>query len=463
MLRSLRIARLLILSVATTLVLLGSYPDASDVRRNPAGCQQISATMIFGGSALAAGLVETITPAIPGNRRAWRVTHYPRDPTATTVNGLDSVAVHVEDTAFAEQQSKAIPSNDCADRIVVGAIRWDAWHGDRSEVGKAVERSLGPAKWHSRLPFFSQILGQDRVRIDGASQAVVDREIKYARMAHLDYWAFLLYDGSNPMSLGLEYYLSSARKRGLRFCVIVQLTQWKSEEMAAKQFQRVAELMRRPEYEKVVGGRPLLYVLDNVPDTQTDSEPAWGFRQPDIALNQLRAAVRVEGNRDPYIVIQDWRPERAGALRLKVNGDAISSYSYQRADTKAPFAHLAEETEQFWEQCRSTGSPVVPIVMTGWDRRPRIDHPVFWEAWQQPNVGIDNYYQPPTSTELSRHLADAVAWIRTHSDAAPAKALLIYAWNENDEGGWLVPTLKGDTWRLQAIRKGLPIKSSISH
>jgi hypothetical protein len=29
-------------------------------------------------------------------------------------------------------------------------------------------------------------------------------------------------------------------------------------------------------------------------------------------------------------------------------------------------------------------------------------------------------------------------------DLTPANAVIIYAWNENDEGGWLIPTLDPD-------------------
>ena len=42
-------------------------------------------------------------------------------------------------------------------RPLVGAIRWDAWHGELSEVGKAVEKTLSPLKYHFRLPWFAKI------------------------------------------------------------------------------------------------------------------------------------------------------------------------------------------------------------------------------------------------------------------------------------------------------------------
>ena len=41
-------------------------------------------------------------------------------------------------------------------RPIVGAIRWDGWHGDASEVGLTVEKTLAPNHWHYRLPFFGK-------------------------------------------------------------------------------------------------------------------------------------------------------------------------------------------------------------------------------------------------------------------------------------------------------------------
>ena len=40
--------------------------------------------------------------------------------------------------------------------LVVGAIRWDAWSGGK--ITGEVERSLGPEKYHTRLPWFSEVV-----------------------------------------------------------------------------------------------------------------------------------------------------------------------------------------------------------------------------------------------------------------------------------------------------------------
>jgi hypothetical protein len=50
-----------------------------------------------------------------------------------------------------------------------------------------------------------------------------------------------------------------------------------------------------------------------------------------------------------------------------------------------------------------------------------------------------------------------VAWTQANRDLNPANAIIIYGWNENDEGGWLIPTLKADgsadDSRIQALQE----------
>jgi hypothetical protein len=93
--------------------------------------------------------------------------------------------------------------------------------------------------------------------------------------------------------------------------------------------------------------------------------------------------------------------------------------------------------------------------MTGWDRRPRVEHPVPWERQQRPGAGIEYYFGAPRPEELSAHLRRALAWIQCQPADRRAPATLIYAWNENDEGGWLVPTVPCDTRRLEALHATL--------
>jgi len=315
-----------------------------------------------------------------------------------------------------------------------------------------VQTALGPAKWRYRLPFFATVRSDTEVSIDGATQEVMDQEITYAAEAGLDYWAFLAYDPNEPMSLGLKLYLASERKREIRFCLITEHGRWGTRNSYRERIARFASLMREETYRKVLS-RPLLYLGFIRDDALTRD---WGsieeFRK---AVDDLRAEARQNGAGDPYIVIMDFDPRRAVTLLERLGADAISSYATQAGESGAPYASLAAHAQRFWGRSKETGSPVVPIVMSGWDRRPRVENPVPWETWQEPGVGIEKYYESPLPSELAGHLKRGLLWIRNNPEAAPADTALIYAWNENDEGGWLVPTLCEGTDRLDEIRRVL--------
>ena len=336
-----------------------------------------------------------------------------------------------------------------ASRPLVGAIRWDAWHGDRGEPGKAVQRSLGAKKWHDRLPFYAEVLDRGRVRIDASAQEVMDREIEYAARAGLDYWAFVTYPRDDPMSLGLQRYLSSRVRGKIGFCLVTECGRWGDP----KYVQRLAALMRERGYQTVLAGRPLLYVGFITEDKLRQHwRGAKGFRR---VLDGLRQTAVRSGLKDPYVVIMDFSAAQGKRWLDALGADAVSSYAVSAGGKGAPYAHLARAAEAFWDRCRATGAQVVPVVMAGWDRRPRVERPVPWEKSQRPGEGIEKFYLPPQPAELAGHLRNALGWLQSNAASAAAQTALIYAWNENDEGGWLVPTRKADgsadTTRVEAL------------
>ena len=84
---------------------------------------------------------------------------------------------------------------------LVGAIRWDAWYGADGPV-LAVEKSLGPPKYHWRLPWFATVTGEATVKINGDRPEIMAREIEWAATAGLDYWAFVDYGDSGAEQEG---------------------------------------------------------------------------------------------------------------------------------------------------------------------------------------------------------------------------------------------------------------------
>ena len=118
---------------------------------------------------------------------------------------------------------------------------------------------------------------------------------------------------------------------------------------------------------------------------------------------------------------------------------------------KAPYKKLTVQTQAFWEECRATGSQVIPIFMAGWSPKPRLDYPNIWSHFYPKDV----YYSNATAKELSEHVHQGLTWLQNNKSSAIAQCALIYAWNEYDEGGWIDPTLYYGTDRLDELAKAI--------
>lgn len=314
-----------------------------------------------------------------------------------------------------------------------------------------MEASLNPGRYRHRAPFFARIDTNDVLRIDGYTQEIVDREIAYARAGGVDYWAFLLYDEDNVMSQGLSLYLKSPRRREVNFCAIASPGTFGAEPRWPGGIARIVRLMREPGYQAVCGGRPLLYVF-RVDDKWIKT---WGGSAGARRLfDGVRAAAREAGLGDPYLVLmQDGSAAEARRVADIIGAEALSDYARCRHEAGAPYSNLAAAARGFWEECAATGASVVPLVMAGWDRRPRVEHPVPWEPYQKPGVGMERFYIAPAPQELAGHIGEALDWVEARPGQCPARTVIIYAWNEHDEGGWLCPDLGNGDAKLRAIRE----------
>lgn len=342
-----------------------------------------------------------------------------------------------------------------ADAIVVGAIRWDAWYGDDGPVTE-VERSLGPAKFHWRLPFFASVLAEDKVRINGDAQEIIEKEMLWAAQAGLNYWAFVDYGDEGNLTIARRRYQAAADKHGLRFCLIEEGR--RLDERGINGWPRLVRMMKDGNYQTVLDGRPLLFVF---------GRPERLGRHDFEALGSAAVAA---GLKRPYLVLMGWNPDQDAKDMQSLGLDAVSAYAAggQYAGPMWPYAELtAHVRKNYWEACRRSRIPTVTFATAGWDTRPRIEHPPSWCPWVKarpdPTPPAD---QKPlmdavtaTPEQLAGHLRDALAWTRQNADLNSAQAVIIYAWNENDEGGWLIPTRgtddRPDTTRLEAVRRVL--------
>lgn len=323
-------------------------------------------------------------------------------------------------------------------KVSVGAIRWDAWTGGR--ITKEVEKTLGPKKYHNRLPWFSKVIDNKTVKIDGSSKSIMDREIDYAADAGLNYWAFLIYQENSSMSVALNQYLKSKKRNNINFCLILYNTLSVSENDWPGERDRLVKLLKEPGYQKVLNNRPLVYAFR-------------GDKFPYERYKDFLSAAHKSGLK-PYSVYMTWMASNEYNKAKKVGFDAVSAYAL--SSNLPQFTQFSKEVERiFWHEVKSAKIPLVPLVSTGWDKNPRKDNPVSWEkghAYHKQNT----FPSRAKPEEIANHFKNSIKFIKANPKLCSAKTVIFYAWNEYDEGGWLAPTRgkagKANNERLEAIK-----------
>jgi len=345
-----------------------------------------------------------------------------------------------------------------ADAPIVGALRWDAWYGTGGVV-QAVERSLGQPKYHFRLPWFARLLGGDKVSINGDSAGIMEREIAYAARAGLNYWAFLNYWQESPdLGIGLKRYLAASDKKGVRYCLLEE--GGRLDRIGAKAWGSLVEHFRSSDYQTVLGGRPLLFVYIK-PRVLTRAD--W---------DELRRQTVAAGLMTPYLVLMGWNLEQDAKDRAELGFDALSAYARGGAYSMEQPSYAEQGRllkERLWDEWERRRIPCVTLASAGWDTRPRNERPPEWikdlkvqpapdpAPFEQQRPLVDSVTGTPG--QVAVHIFEAVQWTRAHRDINPSNAVIVYAWNEHDEGGWLQPTLGADGFpdeaRIEALEKVL--------
>ena len=319
---------------------------------------------------------------------------------------------------------------------IIGAIRWDAWIGDISSspvsanpVGLQVEKSLSPNQYHYRAPFYSKEISHDSIQCRGTTQEIMDQEIAYAKYAGLDYWAFCWYPPHSGMDTARQLYLESQHINDIKWCVILGTNPFDYNSDGEWLIQRFKE----DNYQKVLNGRPLVYVFNGT------TRPA--------ELEHLRKISKGAGIPEPYFAVMAFSAKSAVAMADSLKADALSSYISWTGKNGEPYYPVIPRADSTgWENHKKKGRKVIPWVTLGHNTRPRIDNPVSWTK-----VAPDQWVSDGTPQELAANLSNALQWVNKNKATVEADAVLIYAWNEFDEGGWLCPTLGNNTSILNAI------------
>ncbi len=365
------------------------------------------------------------------------------------------------------QISNATPTPDPS-KPIVGVIRWDAWtpnlHPTTTTQNKWITADLG--KWGYRLPFFAKNLPnntKDSEVINEDSQEIIDKEILYTSQAGINYWTFFWFNfwwqDSNTTwryNYGLNNYLNSPYKNKMNFALMLGccgLLDHYPTDWEPKVVPKIVNLVKQPTYQKVLNGRPIIYVFGasqlsgwfncGYYDYRYGTCADKSYTKSKVALDYLRAEIQKAGLPNPYLVAMVWDPGNKNYTSSTGYGfDAITSYSGHDASvntlTQKSYTTLSADNLAYREKAKASGNKIIPPVNTGWDRRP---DPGYNGVW----------YEAGTPIQVGANLKAAIDWNKANPTLTETNNVLIYAWNEFVEGGWLGPTLEDKGARLNAI------------
>jgi hypothetical protein len=344
---------------------------------------------------------------------------------------------------------------------LIGAIRWDAWSPTNTTYPSHYVADDLYTKWTAREPKQGWSLYGDGVD----TQALVDQEITWAADKGLDYWAYVWYPENPGELIGdlmkpYRAYQASAVKNRLKFAMIAQ-TWWVSSETNRPRWRstyvpQFVEMFKDPQYVRVNGNRPVLFWFGTA--DLDDPEKGFGADWPSelrYLRDQTRGQLDANGKPlgDPLLVDVNHDVSEARANGL----DGTASYGPSGAYPYGQPPCVGEKGRSWNAQAGLDisnlgpydGLLTVPSLTAVNDPRPRMEddsYPGFrdYAGWTQ----------PPTYGQWEKHVQRLYDWtLANPSRTTSPGLLLVYAWNELDEGGaGIVPTKQDGFLYLDGIQ-----------
>ncbi|MDR2626799.1 MAG: glycoside hydrolase family 99-like domain-containing protein [Dysgonamonadaceae bacterium] len=264
----------------------------------------------------------------------------------------------------------------------------------------------------------------------------MERQIDLAADNGVDFFLFCWYwrDNKGPINIeaiendhhhkSMELYLTAKNKKRLKYSLLIanhsgsEILGNENWESAVKYW---SKFFRDPQYIKV-DGKPLLVIFGTGDNAINDEQIA-----------KMQEAARKEGFKDGLAIAGCGESAKRKAFTFSTHYNLTSGYADGSEEHK--FQELIDRAKPRWTGTEE--QPYIPVLNSGWDKRP-------WEGPDGLNQK-EGWYYPDSSPELFKSfLKDAIRWMDENpKKTTKARLVLIYAWNELGEGGYLVPT-KGD-------------------
>lgn len=329
------------------------------------------------------------------------------------------------------------PKNQNLDnkRAKVGVYFFNGWSGQNSHANDPNEPWAKDAPEHLTRRMLEEFPGREPVwgwRSD--SQEIVEMQIDLAANHGIDIFIFCWYwmgnsdgkmnaDAIENLSLHtqMNMYFKAKNKNKIQFALVVANHGNNTIKTPAQWEEATHYWMKyfKDPQHLSVDGKPLIVIFN----------PS-GINEE--SMNRMQNVAKQNGF--PGLSIAGCNNPRAKGFTHRTNYNKIGDYNI--GGLKRTYEELVDVNKAQWFGTEEL--PYIPVLTVGFDRRP----------WEGP-TGIYNnppiyYFTGRTPEKFESYLEDAITWMDEHPEqTTKERIILLYAWNEIGEGGYLMPT-KGD-------------------
>jgi hypothetical protein len=370
-----------------------------------------------------------------------------------------------------QRKSRETPAKQAGgEEVVLGAWYFGGWSFTADATGHTWHIGPGLTEWKpSRKPVWGW-------RSD--SLEIMKTQIDYAADYGLSFWGFVWFEESLLAQRGgdmpllnkeLEIFLAAPNRHKLKFFLLctdpVSPSNWDKICDASIKFLKEDNYLR-------IDNKPVIVFFEMDAFLKNYGNV---YADVNAALQKYRRKAREAGIGEILVGARTWPvPEvRDYQKRFVESGfDFLTSYQYEgyggvREKSKTSQENdysvmMKYDIQALDDVTREKTLPFIPTVGVGFDVRP-------WEKCHGVDKGLGHpleYYTGNTSEKIAEHVDQGIQWIKANPDKILARMLIIYAWNEYGEGGWLVPTESEGNARLEAIKKvaeraaAMPVRES---
>jgi hypothetical protein len=345
--------------------------------------------------------------------------------------------------------SAATPASST--KVTLGAIRWDNWSLD-SPYGQV----LADPGLRERAPYYTERLPNGNLGFPGNTERALDADVHYAKAAGLDYFIFGYYlesaswgrnpDSAAALNRALTKFVRLPDKLGIKYALNFNLS-FPSRDVPMVSA-AISKALLGPDYMRTSDGSAPVFFLVG---TMTPWLKGLGSEQDaKAALTDIRNRVKAATGRNLYLVALLFNLPETGPVAHRLGFDATSTYATALgANGKSlSYASCAAIARNAWQVEAKHGSGgFLPTVTLGWDYRPALRDPQEKKN-RKPNP---DWCQPATDKEWIQQIRGAMNEAAHNPRNDRFQSVVIYAWNESSEGGWIQPTLSEGVRRLKVI------------